>query len=108
MFREAEDKRCVLVVNDVALAEAVWVLTSFYKRERAAVAEVLGGVLRLPGVRAPHTGALLDALRRFGEGNADFFDGYLAATAVARGWRVASFDRGVLRFPDVEAWEPGG
>ena len=35
MFREAEDKRCVLVVNDVALAEAVRVLTSFYKRERA-------------------------------------------------------------------------
>ena len=69
---------------------------------------MLGGVLRLPGVRAPHTGALLDALRRFGEGNADFFDGYLAATAVARGWQVAFFDRDVLRFPDVQAWEPGG
>ena len=107
LFQEAEAKRCVLVVNDVALAEAVWVLTSFYKRERAAVAEVLAGVLRLPGVRAPQAGALLDALGRFGGGNADFFDGYLAATAAARGWRVASFDEDVLRFPDVQAWEPG-
>lgn len=107
VFADAEAKRCVLVVDDVALAEAVWVLTSFYKRERAAVAEVLSGVLRLPGVSAPHAAVLQDALGRFGAGKADFFEGYLAAMAAARGWAVASFDRDVAGFERVRGWEEG-
>ncbi len=106
LFREAESGACQLVLTDVALAEAVWVLTSFYKIESHIVAETLSKLIEKSGIHCEHAAELSDALRRFRDTKCDFFDCYLAALAVKSGDGVASFDRDFRKFKDVALWNP--
>ncbi len=104
LFQQAESGTCLLVLTDLAVAEAVWVLTSFYKVDAQAVAETLANMLGKPGIRCDNSDVLLDSLRRFRESKCDFFDCYLAALAADSGDGIASFDRDFRKFPDVEVW----
>jgi predicted nucleic-acid-binding protein len=45
LFQEAADEKCLLILTDLGIAEAVWVLTSYYKLERQKVAESLAKLL---------------------------------------------------------------
>ena len=104
LFQQAESGTCLLILTDVALAEAVWVLTSFYKVDSQVVAETLANVLGKPGIHCDNADILLDALKRFRDTKCDFFDCYLAALAAESGDGVASFDRDFRKFPDIDLW----
>ena len=94
--------------TDLGVAEAVWVLTSYYKLERQAVAESLAKMIVKAGIQCPTLESVLDALARFKASNCDFFDCYLAAQASALGIAVASFDKDFKKFEDVSLWDAGG
>ncbi|TWT88877.1 tRNA(fMet)-specific endonuclease VapC [Pseudobythopirellula maris] len=105
LFERAQAGECRLVLTDVALAEAVWVLESHYRVGRKAITETLGSLIGKPGVACPHQAVLTDALQRYGEKKCDFYDCYLAAMAADSGDAVASFDRDLRKFDDVELWD---
>ncbi len=107
LFQDATDGNCILVLNDVAIAEAVWVLMSHYRIDRQSTADKLSKVITSAGVKCEHVTQMLDALKRLGTTNCDFFDCYLAATATHSGFQVASFDQDFRKFPDVELWNNG-
>ena len=73
LFQQAADEKCLLILTDLGIAEAVWVLTSFYKLERQKVAESLAKLLIKAGVHCPTLEPVLDALARFKATNCDFF-----------------------------------
>ena len=105
LFQQAADRKCLLVLSDLGIAEAVWVLTSYYKIDRKSVAENLAKLVVRAGVYCPSLDPVLDALARFKATNCDFFDCYLAAQAVASGIGVASFDKDFAKFTDVTLWD---
>ncbi|HEY5741096.1 MAG TPA: PIN domain-containing protein [Terrimicrobiaceae bacterium] len=105
LFQQAADGECLLLLTDLGIAEAVWVLTSFYKLERQRVAESLAKMIVKAGIQCPTLEPTLDALARFKASNCDFFDCYLAAQAAASGVAVASFDKDLKKFEDVSLWE---
>ena len=105
LFQHATEGRCVLVLGDVALAEAVWVLSSFYKLDRKPIAESLAKIITKPGIHCPNVDTLLDALARYQDTNCDFFDCYLASQAAAEGDGIASFDQDFRKFEDVHLWD---
>ena len=45
LFQRAADREWLLILTDLDIAEAVWVLTSYYKLERKPVAESLAKLL---------------------------------------------------------------
>ncbi len=106
LFSEANDGKCVLVLTEVAVAEAVWVLESVYRADRKLIADGLRKVILSAGIRCANSDVMLDALVRFGAAKLDFLDCYLAALAAASGDRVATFDKDFDRFDDVQRWEP--
>ena len=53
LFQQAADEKCLLILTDLGIAEAVWVLTSYYKLERQKVAESLAKLLLKAGVQCP-------------------------------------------------------
>lgn len=108
LFQDAADGKCVLVVSDLGIAEAVWVLTSYYKLGREKVADSLSKVVVKAGIQCPALAVVLDALARFKASKCDFFDCYLAAQAAESGAGVASFDRDFRRFKDITLWSAGG
>jgi predicted nucleic-acid-binding protein len=105
LFQEAADGKCLLILTDLGVAEAVWVLTSYYMLERQAVADSLAKMIVKAGIQCPTLESVLDALARFKASNCDFFDCYLAAQARALGVAVASFDKDLKKFEDVSLWD---
>ena len=108
LFQRAADREWLLILTDLGIAEAVWVLTSYYKLERKPVAESLAKLLVRAGVHCPDLDPVLDALARFKATNCDFYDCYLAAQAVASGVGIASFDKDFSKFKDVTLWDASG
>jgi predicted nucleic-acid-binding protein len=105
LFRQAEAGKCQLILTEVALAEAVWVLTSFYESTRETVAESLSRLIGKSGIHCPNSVVLLDALHRFRDTKCDFLDCYLAAMSADSGHAVASFDCDFRKFPDIALWK---
>ena len=104
LFSDACDGKCVLILTEVAVAEAVWVLDSSYRTGREHIAEGLSKVILSAGVRCVKQDEMLDALKRFASTKCDFLDCYLAALAAASGDHVATFDKDFDQFDDVERW----
>lgn len=87
-------------VSTVVLAELSWVLESRYGRGRAAIAEVMEGLLRLDCLRFEHPRAVASAVAAAAETNADFADALIGAIAAEAGCeRTLTFDRRALRLP---------
>jgi len=106
LFAQAAAGECVLTIPSVVLAECVWVLRSFYKTDRKAVALALSKLISKPGVETDEPELAIDALDRLAKTNVDYVDCYLAARSAAHDDPVASFDKDFRKFKDIRRWEP--
>lgn len=96
-----------LLLPDLILAEAAYVLESFYEAPRAQVAEALRAVLAFPAIRVVDAELLLRAVEVYDTHRLDIADAYLVASAERTGvGEVATFDRGIDRVPTVRRVEP--
>lgn len=108
LFTTAERGGLTLVLDDIVLAEVVWVLTSFYKHAVADVARTLQEFLAHEIVYAEDKALLFEALTLFAEHNVDFADALLAARMRHRGIvEIASFDNHFDRLPGIRRLDPG-
>ena len=106
LFALAESGRITLRLTHVAVAELVWVLTSFYDFSHADVGSKLRGLILHKGIEIAEGGLILDTLERFARVNADFPDCYAAALAAQGATPVTSYDRDFRKFPDVTYHSP--
>jgi predicted nucleic-acid-binding protein len=92
-----------LILTDLVVAEAVYVLESFYERPRSEIAESVRALLALKSIAVMDHDLLLRALELYEHVRLDFAEGYLAAAAELSGiGRVASFDRSLDRVGTIE------
>jgi predicted nucleic acid-binding protein len=106
LFARAAAGDVTLFVTDLALAETVWVLQSFYKLDRSAITTALIGLIGFAGIEVQNKAKLLSALRNFAQSGVNFVDAYHAAIAAAESIGIASFDRDFDQFADVKRVEP--
>jgi predicted nucleic acid-binding protein len=106
LIERADNGDLVLVVLPGIVAELIYTLESFYEMGRKHVASTLLSFLQSRGIEAVESTRIMDALERCRDRNAHFADAYLAASAVALGNSIASFDRDFDKFKDVERIEP--
>jgi len=101
LFDACDRGELTLVVLAAVLAECVFVLESFYERERADIAAALGGLISSPGIEISGAAVCLEALSLYKNTRAHFVDCLIAATAVAEDMPVATFDQDFRKFGDV-------
>ena len=106
MFARGAAGDVTLVVTDLALAETVWVLQSFYKLDRSAIAAALKDLIESAGIEVEDKAVLLSALRNFAQTDVNFVEAYHAAIAAAESIAIASFDRDFDQFAGVQRVEP--
>ena len=106
MFARAAAGDVTLVVTELALAETVWVLQSFYKLDRPAIAAALKDLIESAGIEVQNKASLISALRNFAQTDVNFVDAYHAAIAAAESIAIASFDRDFDQFAGVKRVEP--
>jgi predicted nucleic-acid-binding protein len=103
----AEAGKVRLCVLPMVLAEAVFVLTGFYKHPRSKVAEVLTHLLSSPGFHSDEAERMLLSLKLFGAGKLDFVDCYLAAASIREGRTLVSFDKDLAKLHGITVMKPG-
>ena len=106
LFARAAAGDVTLVVTDLARAETVWVLQSFYELDRDAIAAALKDLIESTGIEVENKAVLLSALRNFAQTDVNFVDAYHATIAAAESIAIASFDRDFDQFVDVKRVEP--
>jgi predicted nucleic-acid-binding protein len=106
-FEQIEDGVIEVWLEDVVLAEVVWVLSSVYHASRD---EIVAGLLRLlgsPSIKVRDKPALRTTLTHFRDRNVDFVDALLAAQTVSDGGTdIYSFDRDFDKLPGINRIEP--
>ncbi|HEC36516.1 MAG TPA: type II toxin-antitoxin system VapC family toxin [Anaerolineae bacterium] len=108
LFQAVEDGKVALIVDDIVVAEVVWVLKSFYRHPVADIATVLRDFLLQNGIEAEEKATLLQALTLYEARNIDFADALIAARMREQGLeRVFSFDAHFDRVPGIQRVAPG-
>lgn len=106
IFDLADAGKIRLRLSHVAVAELVWILTSFFDFERARIGATLRGLLLHNGIEAEGLDLLLISLESFSRINADFPDCYAAAVATTSATPVMSYDRDFRKFAGVTCLTP--
>lgn len=108
LFEAVDRGEIQLVLEEIVVAEVVWVLESFYGHPRGQIAEVLRSLLGHEGVLVDDRAGLLQALTTYADQGIDFADALLATNMQRRGLReLFSFDRDFDRLPAVDRRTPG-
>lgn len=108
LFKAVEQGTQTLVLDEIILAEVVWVLQSFYGYPAGDIYRVMQDLLVREGIEADDKPGLLDALRLFAEKGVDFADALTAVNMVRHGVReIYSFDTHFDRLPEVARLLPG-
>ena len=82
-------------------------LESYYKVERARVAELMRSAIALPAIEALDPTTLLRALEVYELDRVDFAEAYLVAQAEATGIdEILSFDRSIDKINSITRREP--
>jgi len=108
LFQAVADGRLTLLIDDLIVAEMVWVLKSFYKQDVVTIATTLRDFLLQEGIETADKPTVLHALTLFETKNVDFVDALLAARMINKGMAtVFSFDRHFDRLPLIQRVNPG-
>lgn len=108
LFQAVANGQLILLVDDLIVAEMVWVLKSFYKQDIATIAATLRDFLLQEGIETTDKPTILHALTLFETKNVDFVDALLTARMIAKGIStVFSFDRHFDRLPLIQRVNPG-
>jgi len=90
-------------VSIVTLAEIVWVMSSNYHAARAAVADIVEGLLTAPQLAIEKADVIWRALRAFRESKADFSDAVIVELGRDAGCtKTVTFDRHAAAHPGFE------
>ncbi|MGC7847665.1 PIN domain-containing protein [Desulforudis sp. 1088] len=107
LMNRAEKGETCLRLSHLVVAEAVWVLSSFYEYTRREIADTLIPFIRADGVRAENPDLVVQALQDMADKNVDFVDAFLAAQARRHGEGVCSFDNDFARLKVTWVKPPG-
>ena len=105
MLERTQLGELTLIVTPMVMAELVWTLTSFYKRDKVTISGWLLAICNTPGIEVENRGRVIQALVWFEEKNVDFIDAYHAAWLLEQDFSdVVSFDE--KRFEHVDLSVP--
>jgi predicted nucleic-acid-binding protein len=107
LFKAAEKGEVTLVLDEIVIAETVWVLSSFYKFSKDKIKDVLQVIIASEGIEmADEMGALM-ALTLFADLNVDFEDALISVhMSRERIADVFTFDKHFNRLPGVKGLSP--
>jgi len=108
LFAAADAGELALIVDDIVVAEIVWVLGSFYKYPATEIGRTLQELLAHDAILVDDRSVLAEALNLFVDHNVDFADALVAARMRRRGMSdIYSFDTHFDRLPGIKRVAPG-
>ena len=106
LFGDAGFGKISLRVPFISITETIFTLQRLYQADREDIGRELLKLLTAPGVTLTCPNWVLEAVENYQTQNVSFGDACLAAEAKAEQIAVASFDRGLDKFPGLKRHEP--
>ena len=107
LFERADGGALTLVLDEIVVAESVWVLSSFYKFSKDAIRDVLQSLIAHPGIEMRDEHGVLLALTLYADLNVDFEDALISVHMGRDGIQgIYTFDRHFSRLPGVNPLHP--
>jgi predicted nucleic acid-binding protein len=106
LFERLKSGEVVLHIPFITVAETIFTLQSYYGIDRSDIGRELLKVLNARGVVLTCPAWVLDAVDEYRTKDVSFGDACLAAEARTTGCEIASFDKGLSKFPGVTRYEP--
>ncbi len=108
LFEAAERGEVTLILDEIVLAEVVWVLSSFYKFNKSTIRDVLQSFVMNPGIEMQDKVGALLALTLFADLNIDFEDALVSVHMNRDHVReIFTFDKHFDRLPGINRLTPG-
>lgn len=93
IFEMAQSGKTKIYLDEVVLAETVWVLLSRYHYPKGEICQYLINILSNSWIANPRKVVLLQALTLYSEKNLSFVDCWLHSLANETGYPLATFDQ---------------
>jgi predicted nucleic-acid-binding protein len=106
LIERAGAGKVTLFVPFITIVETLFTLQSFYQIQKESIGLQLLKVLSAPGIKIGADAWILEAIDEYRTRNVSFGDACLAAEARHKNLPIASFDRGIDKFPGIVRFEP--
>lgn len=93
-----------LAITDVNICEIVWVLESFYKKDRSFIVNILTGLLNLSNIES-NKEVFLKTLKYYKNYKVDFINAYLSSVGFKDKANIYSYDKDFDKIPDIKRLE---
>ena len=91
-FDLAQDNKYQLIIDNVVIAEVVWVLKSYYKFNRENLVNSLRIVISHKNILVDNKNLILETLDFFSSHNLSYIDCYLHCLSQSKGIPLSTFD----------------
>lgn len=98
IFSQAETGKHKIYLDEVIVAEAVWVLGTFYKQPKAKIASPLIQLISQPWVVNPRKKLILKSLDMFSSKNLNYIDCWFLCLSKSQGFMLETLDRKLHQF----------
>ncbi len=96
-FKDAEGGKRLIYLDEVILAETIWVLLSVYKMEKQEVCRIMTKLLTVKWLVNPRKGLMLAALSLFSKTKLHYPDCWLYTVTNNLGHILETFDLDLMR-----------
>ncbi len=93
MFSQAEGGKYKIYLDEVIVAEAVWVLDSFYKQTKDKIVSILTQLLSQPWIINPRKKLIMETLNIFNSQNLSYIDCWLLCLCQNNRYTLKTLDR---------------
>jgi predicted nucleic acid-binding protein len=107
LFKQALEKKIILLTSDMVIAELIWTLHSFYKVPKDEIIEKVTIIINTPNLRIPNKKLISEVLVLFSQENIDYIDAYNAVFMKNNGCaQIFSYDKDFDRIENIKRMEP--
>lgn len=97
IFLKAQKGEILIYLDDVIIAETVWLLTSFYKLKRREISTTLQELISQDWVINPRKKLILDSLFLFSSSSLHYIDCWISCVSKSTAGKLITFDKKLRR-----------
>lgn len=97
IFLKAQKGEIKIYLDEIIVAEAVWLLTSFYKLKKEEISFQLQELVSQEWIVSPRKKIILDSLSLYSTGNLHYIDCWIACVSKSVSGELRTFDKKLER-----------
>lgn len=97
IFIKAQKGEITIYLDEIIIAETIWLLSSFYKLKRQEIFIALQGLVSQDWIINPRKKTILDSLLLFSSSNLHYIDCWISRISKSTACKLVTFDKKLER-----------